>query len=160
MTAKQIEAIRQVIRRMIRSVKDSKLFIRIFPDRPVTSKGTESRMGKGKGTVEYWATWVPRHHVVFEIGGGVRYEVAKKAFDAAKELIPALSEMIVRDLSKGDKTSIKAAPTFVKEARLKKATRERLDEVKSRLRRRALSAISSSSEESLLAASSPTVLPK
>ena len=70
---------------------------KIFPDIPVTSKGNESRMGKGKGAFEYWACRVPKDKIVFEIGGGgIRKEVAKEALRLASDKLPVTTEFVER----------------------------------------------------------------
>ena len=76
-TARQIEAARRV---MVRHMKRrGKVWIRIFPDKPVTKRAAESRMGKGKGNVEFWVAVAKPGRVLFEIGGGVPEDVAKEA---------------------------------------------------------------------------------
>jgi large subunit ribosomal protein L16 len=76
LTARQIEAARRAIQRHIR--RQGRLWIRVFPDVPVTSKPTEVRMGKGKGAVDFWACRVKPGRVMFEIDG-VSEEVAREA---------------------------------------------------------------------------------
>ena len=75
-TARQIEAARRAITRHIR--RQGRLWIRVFPDVPVTAKPTEVRMGKGKGSVEYWAAKVKPGRMMFEIDG-VSEEIAREA---------------------------------------------------------------------------------
>jgi len=78
-TARQIEAARRVIRRELE--REGKLAIHIFPDKPVTSKPTEVRMGKGKGSVDFWCALVPEGRVLFQLSG-----VPKNAAKAALSL--------------------------------------------------------------------------
>lgn len=76
-TSRQLEAARQAIVRKIK--RKGKIWIRIFPNLPITSKPTESRMGKGKGSVSYWAAKVKSGTVLFEICG-INYNIAVNAF--------------------------------------------------------------------------------
>ncbi|KXS19330.1 ribosomal protein L16 [Gonapodya prolifera JEL478] len=69
MTARQLDATRNIIRRLLKPVKGARIYMRVFPDLPVTSKGAETRMGKGKGNVEFWACRVRAGKVIFEIAG-------------------------------------------------------------------------------------------
>ncbi len=66
-TARQSEATRRVFVRFLRN--QGKLWIRVFPDKPITKRAAESRMGKGKGTVEFWAAVVKPGRIMFEVGG-------------------------------------------------------------------------------------------
>lgn len=84
-TARQIEAARRTIARKIK--RKGKVWVRIFPDLPITSKPTESRMGKGKGSVSYWAARVRGGTTLFEICG-VPYHVASEALRAGGEKLP------------------------------------------------------------------------
>ncbi|KAF9995961.1 mitochondrial ribosomal large subunit component [Entomortierella chlamydospora] len=95
LTAKQIQAAHTTIRRKIKTVKGSQIWTRVFPDIPVTSKGGESRMGKGKGSVDYYATRVGINRIIFEIGGGgIRREHAKEALRLAAAKIPVAVEFV------------------------------------------------------------------
>lgn len=97
LTAKQIQAAHTTIRRKIKTVKGSQIWTRVFPDIPVTSKGGESRMGKGKGSVDYYATRVGINRIVFEIGGGgIRREHAKEALRLAAAKLPVAVEFVVK----------------------------------------------------------------
>ncbi|KAF8929063.1 mitochondrial ribosomal large subunit component [Dissophora ornata] len=97
LTAKQIQAAHTTIRRKIKTVKGSQIWTRVFPDIPVTSKGGESRMGKGKGSVDYYATRVGINRIIFEIGGGgIRREHAKEALRLAAAKIPVAVEFVVK----------------------------------------------------------------
>ncbi|MCJ7532206.1 MAG: 50S ribosomal protein L16 [Anaerolineales bacterium] len=79
-SARQIEAARRTIVRAIR--RKGKVWIRIFPDKPITHKPAETRMGKGKGNVEYWAAVVKPGRIMFEVGG-LPNDVAKEALRLA-----------------------------------------------------------------------------
>ncbi|KAI1319774.1 mitochondrial ribosomal large subunit component [Mortierella claussenii] len=97
LTAKQIQAAHTTIRRKIKAVKGSQIWTRVFPDIPVTSKGGESRMGKGKGSVDYFATRVGLNRIIFEIGGGgIRPEHAKEALRLAAAKMPVPTEFVVK----------------------------------------------------------------
>ena len=93
-TARQIEASRIAINRKIR--KYGRMWIRIFPDTPVTSKPTEVRMGKGKGSVDFWAAKVKPGRVMFEIDG-VDDEVAREALRLAAMKLPIKTRIVVRE---------------------------------------------------------------
>jgi large subunit ribosomal protein L16 len=69
LTAKQIEAMRVVLTRGLKKAKETKLFLRVFPDKPISKKPAETRMGKGKGNVETWVAVVKRDRVVCEVSG-------------------------------------------------------------------------------------------
>lgn len=92
-TARQIEAARRAISRAMK--RQGKVWIRIFPDVPVTSKPLEVRQGKGKGSPEYWAARVKPGRVMFEIDG-VSEEVARYAFDLAAMKLPVKTKFIKR----------------------------------------------------------------
>ena len=92
-TSRQIEAARRTISRYLK--RAGRLWIRIFPDVPVTSKPAEVRMGKGKGTPEYWAARVKPGRIMFEIDG-VTPEVAKTALDLGSSKLPVLTKIITR----------------------------------------------------------------
>ena len=77
MTARQIEAARRTISRRIK--RGGKIFIRVFPDKPITQKPLEVRMGKGKGSVEYWVCQIQPGKILYEIEG-VSDELAREAF--------------------------------------------------------------------------------
>jgi len=84
-TSRQIEAARIAMTRYIK--RGGKVWIRIFPDKPVTQKPAETRMGKGKGSPEYWVAVVKPGRVLFELSG-VPEEVAKEAFRLAAHKLP------------------------------------------------------------------------
>ena len=84
-TARQLEAGRRVIVRRIK--RGGKVWMRLFPDKPITQKPAEVRQGKGKGNVEYWVAVVPRGRVIFEMAG-VPIEVAEEALLLAGDKLP------------------------------------------------------------------------
>ena len=92
-TARQIEAARRAITRHIK--RQGRLWIRIFPDVPVTQKPTEVRMGKGKGTPEYWAARVHPGRIVFEIDG-VTDLVAREALRLGAAKLPIRTRVVAR----------------------------------------------------------------
>ena len=93
-TARQIEAARRAMTRHMK--RQGRVWIRIFPDVPVTSKPTEVRMGKGKGSVDYWAARVKPGRVMFEIDG-VEDSVAREALRLAAMKLPVKSRIVVRE---------------------------------------------------------------
>ncbi len=90
-TARQIEAARRGILRYLK--KGGKLWIRIFPDKPITSKGTEFKMGKGKGTVSHYAFPIKPGRIIFELEG-IKEETAVKAFRTASDKLPVKTKFI------------------------------------------------------------------
>ena len=94
-TARQIEAARRAITRHMK--RQGRLWIRIFPDLPVSKKPTEVRMGKGKGSVEYWACRVKPGRILFELDG-IPMETAKRAFELATAKLPIRTKFIARNL--------------------------------------------------------------
>ena len=96
----QIEAARVAMTRYIK--RGGKVWIKIFPDKPVTTKPAETRMGSGKGTLEYWVAVVKPGRVMFEISG-VAEEVAKEALRLATHKLPCKCKVVSRaDLEGGD----------------------------------------------------------
>ena len=93
-TARQIEAARRAMTRHMK--RQGRVWIRIFPDVPVTQKPTEVRMGKGKGSVEYWAAKVKPGRVMFEIDG-VAEPIAREALRLAAMKLPIKSRIVVRE---------------------------------------------------------------
>ncbi|MCP4128957.1 MAG: 50S ribosomal protein L16 [Gammaproteobacteria bacterium] len=85
MTARQIEAARRTITRRVK--RGGKLWIRVFPDKPITKKPLEVRQGKGKGNVEYWVAQVQPGRMLYEIEG-VTEELAREAFKLASAKLP------------------------------------------------------------------------
>jgi large subunit ribosomal protein L16 len=95
-TSRQIEAARMAIQRHVK--RAGKLWIRIFPDRPVTKKPLEVRMGGGKGAPEEWCAVVKPGRVMYEISG-VSEDVAKEAFRLAAHKLPMQCKFLVRGLT-------------------------------------------------------------
>ncbi len=92
-TARQIEAARRAISRHMK--RAGRLWIRIFPDVPVTEKPNEVRMGKGKGAIEYHVARVKPGRIMFEVDG-VSHEIAKGAFERAAAKLPIKTKFVVR----------------------------------------------------------------
>ena len=92
-TARQIEATRRAITREMK--RAGRVWIRIFPDVPVSDKPAEVRMGKGKGAIEFWVARVKPGRIMFEIGG-VPEEVARKAFELGAAKLPVKSKFVKR----------------------------------------------------------------
>lgn len=93
-TSRQIEAARIAINRYIK--RGGKVWIRIFPDRSITKKAAETRMGSGKGNPEYWVSIVKPGRVLFEINGVTR-EQAEEAFRLAGHKLPIKTRFLTRD---------------------------------------------------------------
>ena len=93
MTARQIEAARIAITRYMK--REGQVWIKIFPDKPITKKPAEVRMGKGKGAPEYWVAVVKPGCIMFEIEG-VSMEVAKEALRLGAQKLPVITKFIVR----------------------------------------------------------------
>ncbi len=92
-TARQIEAARVAVTRYMK--REGQIWIRIFPDKPLTKKPAEVRMGKGKGAPELWVARVSPGRVLFE-AEGVPHEVAKEALRLAAQKLPILTKFVVR----------------------------------------------------------------
>ncbi|MCC5814097.1 MAG: 50S ribosomal protein L16 [Leptospira sp.] len=95
LTARQIEAARITINRQVK--RGGKLWIRIFPHVPITKKPAETRMGKGKGSPEYWIAEIRPGRVLFEMSG-VEEDVAKKALEMASFKLPIQTAFVKRNL--------------------------------------------------------------
>lgn len=93
MTARQIEAGRRAITRYVR--RGGKLWIRVFPDKPITKKPLEVRQGSGKGPVEAWVAVVKPGRVIYEIAG-VREDVAREAMRLAAQKLPIPTRFVAR----------------------------------------------------------------
>ncbi len=93
-TARQIEAARRAMTRHMK--RQGRVWIRIFPDVPVTSKPTEVRMGKGKGSVDFWAAKIKPGRIMFEIDG-VGESVAREALRLAAMKLPIKTRVVVRE---------------------------------------------------------------
>ncbi len=94
-SARQIESARRAMVRAIR--RRGKVWIRIFPDKPITKRAAESRMGKGKGSVEFWAAVVKPGRIMFEIGGGISEEMAREALKLAAYKLPIKTKIVSKD---------------------------------------------------------------
>jgi large subunit ribosomal protein L16 len=94
LTARQIEAARRAIIRYVR--RGGKLWIRVFPDKPVTSKPAETRMGSGKGAVDHWVCVTKPGRMLFEIAG-VKEESAREAMRLASHKLPIPTRFVQRD---------------------------------------------------------------
>jgi large subunit ribosomal protein L16 len=97
-TARQIEAARRAMTRHMK--RAGRVWIRIFPDLPVTNKPAEVRQGKGKGSVEYWVARVKPGRIMFEIDG-VPLDVAKRAFELAAAKLPIKTRIVTRQGGEG-----------------------------------------------------------
>ena len=94
LTSRQIEATRRSITRYVR--KSGKIWIRVFPDKPITERAAESRMGSGKGTPEYWVAVIKPGAVLFEINGLSR-EMSYKVLKTASHKLPIRTKIIDRE---------------------------------------------------------------
>jgi len=92
-TSRQIEAARIAVTRYMK--REGKVYIRIFPDKPITKKPAEVRMGKGKGAPDHWVAVVRPGRIMFE-AEGVPYEVAKEAMRLAAQKLPVRTKFVVR----------------------------------------------------------------
>ena len=92
-TARQIEASRIVISRVVRKI--GKMWIRIFPDKPVTARPAETRMGKGKGSLDHWVAVVKPGRILFEIDG-IDFEQAQEAFRKCANKLPIKAKIVSR----------------------------------------------------------------
>lgn len=93
LSSRQIESARRAMVRYIK--RRGKIWIRVFPDKPVTQKPAETRMGKGKGAVEYWVAVVKPGRVLFEMGG-IEEEVAREALRLASTKLPCRTKFVKR----------------------------------------------------------------
>ena len=101
-TANQIEAARVAMTRYIK--RGGKVWIKIFPDKPVTAQPAETRMGKGKGNLEYWVAVVKPGRLMFEISG-VSEEIAKEALRLAVHKLPIKCKIVSREALEGGDNS-------------------------------------------------------
>ena len=101
-TSNQIEAARIAMTRYIK--RGGQVWIKIFPDKPITEKPAETRMGSGKGSPEYWVAVVKPGRVMFEIAG-VSEEVAREALRLAMHKLPVKCKIIAREQSEGGEVS-------------------------------------------------------
>jgi large subunit ribosomal protein L16 len=93
LTSRQIESARRTMVRYIR--RRGKIWIRVFPDKPFTKRAAETRMGKGKGPVEYWVAVVRPGHILFEMGG-ISEEEAREALRLASHKLPIKTKFVKR----------------------------------------------------------------
>jgi large subunit ribosomal protein L16 len=93
LTSRQIEAARRTITRHVR--RGGQLWIRVFPDKPISKKPLEVRMGKGKGAVEYWVAQIQPGRVLYEIEG-ISEELAREAFNLAAAKLPVQTTFVKR----------------------------------------------------------------
>jgi large subunit ribosomal protein L16 len=93
LTSRQIEAARRAMTRHVK--RGGKIWIRVFPDKPITKKPLEVRQGKGKGNVEYWVALVQPGTVLYEMSG-VSEDVAREAFDRASAKLPVRTTFVTR----------------------------------------------------------------
>ncbi|MGO9015926.1 MAG: 50S ribosomal protein L16 [Dissulfurispiraceae bacterium] len=95
-TSRQIEAARVAITRHAK--KGCKVWIRIFPDKPITKKPAETRMGKGKGNPEYWVAVVSPGRILYEVSG-VSEDIAKEAFKLASRKLSIATKFVAREVA-------------------------------------------------------------
>ena len=93
-TSRQIEAARRAITHHMR--RGGKVWIRVFPDKPVSSKPAETRMGSGKGSPDHWVAVVRRERILFEVSG-VKEELAREAMRLASRKLPISAKFVVRE---------------------------------------------------------------
>ncbi len=93
LTARQIEAARRAMTRHVK--RGGKIWIRIFPDKPISKKPLEVRMGSGKGNVEYWVAQIKPGHVLYEMEG-VTEQIAREAFKLASAKLPIQTTFVTR----------------------------------------------------------------
>ena len=98
-TANQIESARRAMTRYIK--RGGKIWIKVFPDKPVTKKPAEVRMGSGKGAPEYWVAVVKPGRVLFEMSG-VPVDVAREAMRLAAHKLPVKTKFITREMKEGE----------------------------------------------------------
>lgn len=92
-TARQIEAARRAMTRHVK--RGGKIWIRVFPDKPITQKPLEVRMGKGKGNVEYWVAKIQPGKILYEMEG-VSEDIAREAFELAAAKLPISTAIVTR----------------------------------------------------------------
>ncbi len=98
MTARQIEAVRVTINRKLKKIGE--LFLRVFPNKPITKKPAETRMGKGKGNPEFWVCPVKRGRIILEISGSFTSTEAKEILKAVSYKLPMKTKFISKELPK------------------------------------------------------------
>ncbi|KAJ2162425.1 39S ribosomal protein L16, mitochondrial [Coemansia sp. RSA 552] len=96
LSASTITAIHTMLKRRLKAIKGVQIWLRVFPDIPVTTKGTEVRMGKGKGAFDFWACRVPKDKIIFEISGpSLNTELAREAMRQAGFKLGVPTEFVV-----------------------------------------------------------------
>ncbi|MFT5144519.1 MAG: large subunit ribosomal protein L16 [Rhodothermales bacterium] len=94
LSSRQIEAARIAMTRHMK--RAGQVWIRIFPDKPITKKPAETRMGKGKGAPEYWVAVIRPGRILFEVGGGIPADLASEAMRRAQQKLPILTRQVTR----------------------------------------------------------------
>jgi large subunit ribosomal protein L16 len=94
LNSRQIEAARIAMTRHMK--RAGQVWIRIFPDKPITKKPAETRMGKGKGAPEYWVAVIRPGRILFEVGGGIEADLASEAMRRAQQKLPILTRQVTR----------------------------------------------------------------
>ncbi|MDP2859147.1 MAG: 50S ribosomal protein L16 [Bacillota bacterium] len=97
-TSRQLEAARRAVVHYLK--RSGKLWIRVFPDHPVSAKPAETRMGGGKGALDHWVAVVRPGRILFELGG-VRQDVAREAFRLAAHKLPIQTQFLARETAPG-----------------------------------------------------------
>lgn len=97
LTASQLESVRRVIIRHLRNI--GKIWIRVFPDKPISQKPTKTRMGKGKGSVQFWVCPVAPGRILFEVKASISPNVAKDILKKASQKLPILSKFVTYNSS-------------------------------------------------------------
>ncbi|KAJ2559002.1 39S ribosomal protein L16, mitochondrial [Coemansia sp. RSA 1933] len=112
--ATTISAIHKMLRRKLKSIKDLSIWLRVFPDIPVTTKGTEVRMGKGKGAFDFWACRVPKGKILFELKGtGLNAEIAKESMRQAGFKLGVASEFVIANEKTRQPSKTDLPPTTI-----------------------------------------------
>lgn len=106
LTARQIEAVRVTVNRKLKKIGEA--FLRVFPDKPISKKPAETRMGKGKGSPEFWVAPVKRGRVILEIKGNFGIDVAKQILQAAAYKLPMKTKLVQREETSTVATSIES----------------------------------------------------
>ncbi|GAA6060034.1 hypothetical protein JCM10212_001031 [Sporobolomyces blumeae] len=117
LTAKHLEVAEAALKRGLKPIRGSKVYLRVFPDIPVCIKGNETRMGKGKGTFEFWACRAKMGRVILEIGGpNLRPEMAHAVMRLAAAKLPVTTEVI--DRTSSPRVGLDAVPPPTSEPRI------------------------------------------
>ena len=93
LTSRQIEAARRVITRATK--RQGKLWIKVFPDKSATARAEESRMGSGKGAVDYWVVVIKPGNIIFELSDTIPLEIAKRALEVASQKLPIKTKILL-----------------------------------------------------------------